>query len=154
MSALVGHARKNPSRLDLETSVASASPARLVLMLYDGAIKSMSSARAALLQGNPGARGEALTKAIAMIDEGLRPALDLQAGEDMAANLTALHDYVRNRLQYANIKGDVASIDEALRLMTELRGAWRDLEAKGKAQSTAAPQPGPTDASPQSSGEV
>jgi flagellar protein FliS len=123
------------SKVGVETAIAGASPQRLILMLYDGALAAMHAAKAALGQQDAGARGVALSKAIAIIDEGLRPALDLDAGGEIAANLMALYEYVANRLLYANLKGDTASIDEAVRLMTELRSAWDALERQARAEA-------------------
>src|SRR5262245_30278333 len=111
------------ANVGLETAIAGASPQRLILMLYDGALAAMHSAKAALARKDVAARGVALSRAIAIIDEGLRPALDLQAGGEIAGNLFALYEYVTHRLLYANLKGDEPSIDEAAHLMTELRGA-------------------------------
>jgi len=120
------------ARTDLETRVEAASPQRLIIMLYDGAIRAMLSAKAAFSSGEVGARGESISKAIAIIDEGLRPALDLQAGGDIATNLDNLYEYISNRLLYANLKGHEASIDEALKHMVDLRTAWEQLERDAK----------------------
>lgn len=137
MTAIVEHAAQKYARLEVETGVEAASPQRLVVMLYDGAIRSMLAAKGALASGDIGARGEAISKAISIIDEGLRPALDMEAGGELAANLLALYEYICNRLLFANLKGHEDSVDEALRLMTELRGAWEQLERSGRAQPAA-----------------
>jgi flagellar secretion chaperone FliS len=142
MNTLAARGVDSYTRTDLETGVEAASPQRLVVMLYDGAIRSMLAAKAALASGDIGQRGEALSKAISIIDEGLRPALDLNAGGEIASNLLALYEYVSNLLLYANLKGQEAPLDEALRLMTELRGAWEQLERSSRPQ----PSPGPTTA--------
>jgi flagellar secretion chaperone FliS len=135
MNTLAARGVDSYTRTDLETGVEAASPQRLVVMLYDGAIRSMLAAKAALASGDIGQRGEALSKAISIIDEGLRPALDLNAGGEIAANLLALYEYVSNLLLYANLKGQQAPLDEALRLMTELRGAWEQLERNNRPQA-------------------
>lgn len=137
MNAMVGRALDTYARLDVEAGVASASPQRLVVMLYDGAIKAITTAKVALAQNDVAARGAAVSKAIAIIDEGLRLALDMKAGGEIAANLMALYEYISNRLLYANLKGHEPSLDEALRLMSELREAWDALER----QSRGEPQP-------------
>jgi flagellar protein FliS len=139
MTALVGHALDAYQRLEVETGVASASPQRLVVMLYDGAVKAIYSARAALARGDIAGRGAAISKAIAIVDEGLRPALDLEAGGEIAANLAALYDYIVSRLLYANLKQDEPSLDEAARLLTDLKSAWEALDRKAQAK-TAQPE--------------
>jgi flagellar protein FliS len=128
MTAPVGHALDAYQRLEVETGVAAASPQRLVVMLYDGAIKAIYSARAALARGDIAGRGAAISKAIAIVDEGLRPALDLEAGGEIAANLAALYDYIVSRLLYANLKQDEPSLDAAAQLLSELKSAWEVLD--------------------------
>jgi flagellar secretion chaperone FliS len=137
MHTLAGRGADSYTRTDLETGVEAASPQRLVVMLYDGAIRSMMAARAAFASGDVAQRGEAISKAISIIDEGLRPALDLENGGEIAANLLGLYEYVSNRLLYANLKGDEASVEEAARLMTELRAAWEQLERDSRPQAAA-----------------
>ena len=116
------------SNVALETAVAGASSQRLIVMLHDGALAALQAARAAIAQNDAGMRGAALSRAVAIIDEGLRPALDPKAGDEIAVDLLALYDYILQRLLYANLKAEGASIDEAARLMVELRGAWETLE--------------------------
>ena len=137
MTALVANALEAYQRLEVETGVAAASPQRLVVMLYDGAVKAIHTARAALARGDVAGRGAAISKAIAIIDEGLRPALDLKSGGEIAANLAALYDYIVNRLLYANLKQDQASLEEAGQLLSELKSAWDTLERKTRAESAA-----------------
>jgi flagellar protein FliS len=117
-------------RLDLEAAVTGASPQRLMVMLYDGAVKAVYAARSALARGDVAGRGSAITKAIAIVDEGLRPALDLKSGGELATNLAALYDYIVNRLLYANLRQDEASLEEAGRLLSDLKGAWEALERR------------------------
>jgi len=138
MNAAAGRAVNTYTRLEIETGVAAASPQRLIVMLYEGAIKAVLVAQAALARGDLAERGSAISKAISIIDEGLRPALDLEAGGEIAANLMALYEYLVHRLLYANLKAHEPSLSEALRLLTELKGAWETLERQ--MQATPAPE--------------
>jgi flagellar secretion chaperone FliS len=144
MNAVAGRAVDTYTRLEVETGVAAASPQKLVVMLYEGAIKAVLSAQAALARGDLAERGAAISKAISIIDEGLRPALDLEAGGDIAANLMALYDYVSTRLLYANLKAHAQSLDEVTHLLTELKSAWETLER----QSHPVPSPERIEATP------
>ncbi len=129
------------ARTDLETRVEAASPQRLIIMLYDGAIKAMLGAKAAFSSGEIGVRGESISKAISIVEEGLRAALDRNAGGDIAANLDNLYEHISNRLLYANLKSHEASIDEALKLMVDLRSAWEQLDdARPAPASRSAPE--------------
>lgn len=108
----------------LETGVAAASPHKLVVMLYDGVIVALLSAINHIKSSNVAAKGAALSKAITIIDNGLRASLDKKAGGEIAANLDALYDYMSRRLLEANIKNDTAIVQEIHDLMADLRGAW------------------------------
>ena len=132
MTARVDQALDAYQRLEVETGVAAASPQKLVVMLYEGAVKAVYTAKAAVARRDVGARGASISRAIAIIDEGLRPALDMEAGGDIAANLMALYEYIVNRLLYANLKGDEPSLDEAASLLVELKGAWETLERQSR----------------------
>ncbi|HYL17876.1 MAG TPA: flagellar export chaperone FliS [Burkholderiales bacterium] len=132
------------SSLDVETGIAGASPQKLVLMLYDGALKAIFDAKVAMARSEIPLKGSAISKAIAIIDEGLRPALDMNAGGEIAANLMALYDYISGRLLYANIKNDSHSLDESARLLSELRAAWETLDQRSRVAPqvpVTAPQP-------------
>lgn len=114
----------------LETGVAAASPHKLVVMLYDGVIVSLLSAINHIKSPNVAAKGAALSKAITIIDNGLRASLDQKAGGEIAANLDALYDYMSRRLLHANIKNDIGAIEEVHRLMADLRSAWVEIGDK------------------------
>src|SRR5262245_52783790 len=107
------------SSLDIETGIAGASPQRLIVMLYDGALRAIFDAKVAMARSEIAQKGGAISKAIAIIQEGLRPALDLNAGGEIAANLMALYDYIVTRLLYANLKNDPHSLDESAHLLSE-----------------------------------
>jgi flagellar secretion chaperone FliS len=115
--------------LDVETQVDGADPHRLVEMLYDGAVVQVAKARNALARQDIAAKCEATTRAIRIIDEGLKAALDARAGE-VARNLDALYDYMTRTLLNANLKNSDAQFGEVEKLLAELRGAWREIGAK------------------------
>lgn len=108
----------------LETGVAAASPQKLVVMLYDGVIVALLSAINHIKASNIAAKGASISKAITIIDNGLRASLDRKAGGEIAENLDALYDYMSRRLLQANIKNDITIIEEIHGLMSNLREAW------------------------------
>jgi len=121
------HAAQAYARIGLETGVAAASPQRLVVMLYDGALAALAEARAHLRDGRTAQKGRAIGKAISIVQEGLKAALDVGQGGEIARSLLELYDYIVRCMLLANLRDDVALIDEAARLLTELRGAWATL---------------------------
>ena len=77
--------------MGVETGVSTASPHQLIVMLYDGALMALSKAVAAFEAEDIAARGASLSKAIEIIDNGLRASLDMKAGDgEMSARLDAL----------------------------------------------------------------
>ncbi len=123
----------------LETTIADASPEQLILMLHDGLLESLHRARLAMAEGRIAEKGEAISKALAILTEGLMPALDLERGGDIAGNLAALYEYMITRLMLGNLQNDAVPLEEVAKLVQELRGAWQQLSAKPVAR--VAPQP-------------
>jgi len=136
------------ANVGLETGIASASPHKLIVMLYDGALVALLSAKTNIAANNIAAKGLAISKAISIIDNGLRASLDKNAGGDIAANLDALYDYMSRRLLHANLKNDVQILDEVHGLLADLRGAWVEIGDKVGQPQAAAPAGQPTMMSP------
>ena len=73
------------------------------------------------------AKGLAITKAIAILDGGLKASLDIKAGGELAERLSGLYDYMLRQLFVANLRNDATTLDEVARLLNELRGAWAQI---------------------------
>jgi len=130
------------AKVGLETGVSAASPHKLIVMLYDGALVSILNAIANLKSGNVAAKGAAISKAINIVDNGLRAALDKKVGGEIAQNLDALYEYISARLLKANLDNDPAILDEAHALLTDLRDAWNAIDPQaGQAAPAAAAAP-------------
>jgi flagellar protein FliS len=112
------------ANVSLETSVASASPHKLIVMLYDGALVAVMSALMHMKAGNIPEKGKSISHAITIIDGGLRASLDKSAGGEIAEGLDALYKYMNARLLAANIHNDQAALEEVQRLLTDLRETW------------------------------
>ena len=137
MNSTVNRMLNTYGKAQVDSGISSASPHRLIAMLYDGALLAISQARVHLRHGDIAARGAAISKAIAIIDEGLKISIDIEAGGELALNLRALYEYMSHRLLEANLKADDAAMDEVERLLKELKGAWDSIG------NTAAPRPAP-----------
>ena len=120
------------ARLGLETSVMNASQLQLMLMLFEGAGTAIRMARHHMAQGEIAAKGNAISKAINIVDSGLKAALDADASDpaacELVANLSALYDYISGRLLHANRHNDPALLDEAERLLENIGSAWREID--------------------------
>ncbi len=114
-------------RVGVESGVASADPHKLISMLYQGALLAIANAKSSIARKDIPAKGKAISHAITIIDEGLNASLDKKVGGELAQNLSALYEYMGTRLLTANIKNDVAALDEVSRLLTDLKSAWDDI---------------------------
>lgn len=111
-------------RTGIDTRAVDADPHQLVTMLFDGFFESVAQARGALRSGDRGTKGRAIGRAVRIVDEGLRGALDLQQGGKLAQDLHDLYAYVTLRLTRANLKDDESALEECAALMQPLRDAW------------------------------
>lgn len=121
----------------VQTGAMSASPHKLIAMLYDGARSAIARAKFHLEAGDVPARGNAISKAIDIIDNGLRAVLDHRTGGDIAANLEALYEYMTRRLLLANVRSDVTLLNEVDALLENLATAWAQIEDADAATSPA-----------------
>ena len=112
------------ANVGLSTDIMAADPHKLTSMLFEGALLAIAKARHAMEQGETAAKGQSISKAIAIIGEGLNASLDKEIGGELARNLSALYDYMVSRLITANLKNDKAALDEVTRLLSELKKAW------------------------------
>lgn len=107
-------------------AVLTASPEKLVKLLYEGAIKNLEKSRAGL--ANESTRrapetGTALSKAIGILGE-LRAALDHAAGGEIARDLDRLYEYSLDQISQANLSRTPGGVDQALQVMRTLKEGW------------------------------
>lgn len=114
----------------LEADVETASPLRLVLMVYDIAVSSLARAKALDPEKERVDFIDAVSKgqeAILTLLEGL----DASKSPELAAELSRLYGYLYRRLSNALVDGDLSAIEEAVTRLSELRSAWQELLEKG-----------------------
>jgi flagellar secretion chaperone FliS len=109
----------------VETGVMAADPHMLVQMLFEGARMSIARGLLAMEQGDVPRKGEAISRAIRIVMDGLNASLSRDASPELADRLGSLYDYIARRLTEGNARNDAAAIREADRLLAELEGAWR-----------------------------
>jgi flagellar protein FliS len=81
--------------------------------------------------GDIPAKGKSISKAIAIIDNGLRASLDKRIGGEIALNLDSLYEYMSRQLLLANLNNDEAKITEVQNLLRDLKGAWEAISPEG-----------------------
>lgn len=111
-------------QVGVETSISSASPHQLVKLLLDGFFDAVAESRGHMRKKDVEAKAKAITRAIRIVDEGLKASLDSRAGGELANNLHGLYTYVCLRLAQANLSNDEAALDECVSLMEPIREAW------------------------------
>ena len=115
------------ANVGVQSGVMSASPHQLIVMLFDGAQTAIRTARLHMQAGNTQAKGQAISKAIDIVNLGLVAALDHERGGELSQNLGQLYDYVTRQLMMANLSNDEARLDEAASLLEEIGSAWREI---------------------------
>lgn len=128
------------AKVGIETGVSSASPHKLIVMLFDGALIAVSTAVQHMKSGDIAGKGQSISKAIRIIDQGLRASLNKEAGGEIGQNLDALYEYMSNRLMMANLKNDADMLDEVYRLLRDLKSAWEAIGATASQDAPAAPR--------------
>lgn len=122
------------ARVGVEIGAMSASPHQLIAMLFDGARTAISMAGHHMAHREVAAKGNAISKAVNIIENGLKASLDADAGgprgAELVANLSGLYDYINQRLMYANLRDDPALLEEAARLLESIGSAWREIGDK------------------------
>lgn len=128
-------------------------PAQQIIMLYDGIIRNLKMARAAINERRINDRCMAVEKATLII-EALQSCLDHEKGGEIAPQLDQLYTHFIFRLQAINIDDDTAICDELLDRIGELRAAWGEIaEAEPNNALNASPsiensRPGPNPRTP------
>ena len=103
--------------------VAAADPHKLIIMLMDGALERISTARGCMERNETSEKAKLLNRAVSIIGE-LRSSLDMSKGGPIAANLSDLYDYMCRQLMKANAENKVAPLDHVSTLLHEIRSAW------------------------------
>ena len=116
-------AMREYEQVGARSQVEGASPERLIQLMLEGALDRVALARGAMENGETAAKGERISKAIGLV-EGLRASLDHERGGELAGNLDALYEYASRRLLEANLRNDVAILDEVSNLLREIKQAW------------------------------
>lgn len=115
------------ARIEVESAVMSASQQQLVTMLFDGALNALVRARLFLQDGNLEGKGLSLSKAINIIDNGLKVGIDETSSDELTQNLLALYNYMVRRIFQANLHNDISAIEEVENLLRNIADAWKEV---------------------------
>ena len=113
------------ANIGLETEVLSAPPERLITLLYDGALAAIAKARLYMDSNNIAGRGTSISKAIDIIESGIKASLNLEAGGELAKNLSETYDLMVRNLLLANLNNDKEKLQLAETMLEEIADAWK-----------------------------
>ncbi|MGM0640125.1 MAG: flagellar export chaperone FliS [Thermotogota bacterium] len=123
---------RNPnSSKYLESSVNTASPAKLVEMLYQNSIERLEKTKKLIKNKDLSEANKQIIRVQDIITE-LNVSLDLKAGGDISKNLRSLYNYMNRRLVEANIKKDLEILEEVKIMIKDLLETWREAMIKAK----------------------
>lgn len=115
------------AKIGVESAVMSATQQQLVGMLFDGALSALIRARLFMQDGNIEGKGSSISKAINIIEAGLKEGLAENRGDELADNLLDLYNYMTRRLLHANLHNDVAAVEEVEGLLRNIADAWKEV---------------------------
>lgn len=115
------------AKVGLQSSVMSASPHKLIALLFDGALSALAKADICLEQGNIAGKGHFITRAIDIIGNGLKTGLDMEKGGELSQNLAELYDYFCRQLIQVNLHNDRELLTTIRNLLNEIADAWRQI---------------------------
>lgn len=120
----------------LDAAVATAGPARLLMMLCDRLVLDVSRGVDALRENDLPQANAQLVHAQEIVLE-LRSSLNVEAWSG-GPSMAALYDYLRDQLVRANVAKDVEIGEACLELATQITAAWREAALHGLASVTSA----------------
>ena len=110
------------------SGVEYADSVQLVQMLFDGLLAALADAEGHMQRNAIAEKGESINRASKILI-GLQSTLDFERGGELARNLSDLYDYAMRRILKANLRNDIAAIQEVRGLLGEITGAWELLPA-------------------------
>ncbi|MBW2056225.1 MAG: flagellar export chaperone FliS [Deltaproteobacteria bacterium] len=116
-----------------KTRFVTADQGRLILMMYDGAIRFIEQAKTKMERGDIPGKGIAIARAQGIISE-LNGSLNREKGGQLALSLETLYLYINNQLSMANLKNSQEHLDDALKVIRELLTGWKAIIQRPNSQ--------------------
>jgi flagellar protein FliS len=116
----------NGTALYQETAITTQDKGRLVVMLYEGAIKFLNISILDIQSGNFEGKGNNISKARDIIFE-LNTVLDMETGGEIAQNLRGLYNFIGRHLTQASIECNIPMIQEVINILKELNEGWKSV---------------------------
>ncbi len=114
-----------------EIAVQTSSPTKLVVMLYEGAIRFLRQSVTAIQSKDLDQKRQSVDRAVAVIQH-LQGTLDMDRGGAVAAELDKLYTYINSKIIEGSSKLQTAPIEEAIKLLTVLLSGWEEVSRRGQ----------------------
>ena len=109
-----------------QTDILTGDPKRLVILCYDGAIDSLNLAKAKYLSKDYMAKGNAVQKAMDIIDY-LREILDFDKGGEIAVQLDNIYNFMVRHILKSDRERNVDGFQQVIKMLEELKSAWEEV---------------------------
>jgi flagellar biosynthetic protein FliS len=116
------------AQVSLESQVAGATPHQLITLLLEGAVSAMMRAKIYFETGNIAKRGEMISRAINIIDNGLRASLNHEVGGQVTEEMESLYEYVSRSLLLLNLEKKPEELPHLIEIMNNLSTTWKEIE--------------------------
>jgi len=103
-----------------------ASPHQLILLLFNGAIESLSVASGAIENKNIELRGKHISRSVSIVN-GLRDMLDIDKGGEVADNLYSLYSYMAREIFSAGFHNDLSTLENIRQMLMDIRESWEKI---------------------------
>jgi len=118
--------------VDRHTSVIAANPMELVLLTYEALIRRLKQAEEAFAMSDVAARGEAVSRALEVIEKGLVGALDMNGGGELAKQLMKQYQLWSIQLLRCNLNADPELLGAVINQVVTVRSAWEELKLEAQ----------------------
>lgn len=120
---------KSYRKVSVESEISVASPHRIIQLMFEGALQRLAQSRYAIEHKDIANKGIYIGKAIGIIT-GLNNSLNMDAGGDIANNLSDLYDFMLRKISEANINNDVQAIDDVSEILRTIKEGWDAIPQK------------------------
>ena len=122
-----------------QNEVSTSNQGKLILLMYEGAIRNVTQALACLEKKNVAGKSVHISKTVNIINE-LSMALNIKKGGEVAEKLERLYQHLMRQLTLANIKAEPKILLSTLRILTTLQGGWEEIVGKTPTSTQNPPQ--------------
>jgi flagellar protein FliS len=127
----------NRSNAYREVAVQTSSPTKLVVMLYEGAVRFLGESVRAIKSRDLNQKRHSIDRAVAIVQH-LHSTLDIERGGQVAAELDKLYTYITSRILDGSTKLEIEPLEEATKLLSVLLTGWEELAKKEQVQTAPA----------------